>query len=305
MKVKDDLLTRVFFSIVIPFFNREKFLEKAVQSVIDQTYKEWELILVNDGSTDDSLIIAKSFDDSRIKVVSYSLNQGNAFARNSGWKASKYSWVAYLDSDDWYEKDYLEKLALEIRNNPEIGFFWTGVRFIDSLGNSIKEEFWKPKESLPSDTFFDELRIGTNCGIAVKRTLLESFGGFDENFKASVDREFFLRISQNEMGKGIPEILVNCLIGEHVSVRKNYSAQAAAYNELIKRYEKAIKRNKSRTAWWYHKAMWLNLYCNNTALAWNYLKTMKFPQKSIFLFLGFVFLPKSIAITIHRKLARK
>lgn len=305
MKVQDDLSTRLFFSIVIPFYNRENFLGKAVQSVIDQTYRDLELILVDDGSTDDSLSIAKGFDDSRIKVVSYSPNQGNAFARNSGWKASNHSWVAYLDSDDCYEKDYLEKLAFAIKNNPETGFFWTGIRFVDSLGNSIKEEIWKPRESLPSDTYFDELRIGTNCGIAVTRALLEQFGGFDENFKASVDREFLLRISQSERGVGIPEILVNCLIGEHVSVRKNYSDQAAAYNQLIKRYEKPIKKNKSRKAWWYHKAMWLNLYSNNNGLAWNYLKTMNFPQKSIFLFLGFVFLPKSIAIKLHRKLAEK
>ena len=159
------MVEQLFFSVIIPFYNREKYLGKAVESVLNQSYADWELILVDDGSTDDSLRIANSFADSRVKVISNSTNSGNAVARNTGWKSANYPWVAYLDSDDWYEPNYLDRMAQAIRSNQNSEFFWTGVRFVQEGANTPKEEFWKPLKALPSDTFFDQLRIGTNAGV--------------------------------------------------------------------------------------------------------------------------------------------
>ncbi len=291
------------FSIVIPFFNREKYLGKAIKSVLDQTNSNWELILVDDDSTDNSLKIAESFTDPRIRVLSHSPNRGNAFTRNEGWKSSNYTWVAYLDSDDWYEPDYLDRMSKSIMNNPEVGFFWTGVRFVNEQSQSMKEEFWKPREVLPSTTFFDELRIGTNCGVAFRKELLERYHGFDESFRASVDREFFLRISRSEIGLGIPNILVNCLLGEHESVRKNYSSQATAYRNLIDKYSKEIKESLSRRRWWYHKAMWLSLYAGDNLIAIEFLKKLNYTPRSLVLFVAFQLLPLNLAKKLHKKLA--
>lgn len=293
----------LIISVVIPFYNRSKYLEKAVKSVLDQTNPHWELILVNDGSNDTSLEIAQSFADPRIRIITHTSNRGNAFARNEGWKGARHSWVAYLDSDDWYEPDYLERMAKAIKTSLNVDFFWTGVRFVDGMGITKKEEFWKPLASLPSDTFFDQLRIGTNAGVCFSREVLTDFGGFEEKLRASVDREFFIRISQIVSGQGVEFIGVNCLIGTHESVRKSFRNQADAYDFLCEKYEKQIESMPIRSKWWYHKAMWLNLYSGNTSKAFKYLSKIDFNPKSLLLFLVFFCFPNSVGRKFHKKLA--
>lgn len=293
----------IYFSIVIPFFNRENYLGRAIESVLNQTNSKWELILVNDDSTDNSLSIAMSFSDPRIRVLSHSTNKGNAIARNTGWESANYPWVAYLDSDDWYEPNYLDRMAQAIRSNPNVGFFWTGVRFIQEVSNSQKEEFWKPLKALPSDTFFDQLRIGTNAGVCFSKLVLEDLGGFESRLRASVDREFFLRISQQVEGQGVEFIGVNCLIGMHDSVRKSYNLQAEAYDLIIKLHKNLIEKNPKRKTWWYHKAMWLNLYVGHKRKGFKYLLQVRFRIKSFIVFSLFVLFPFETAKKIHLTLA--
>ena len=293
-----------FISVVIPFFNREAYLLKAIQSVLDQSYPYWELILVNDGSTDQSLEIAQSVSDPRVRVISYLQNQGNAYARNRGWESAKYDWVAYLDSDDWYQEDYLKILCRAISENQLVSFFWTGVRFVTEDGKIGKEEWWKPLNSLPSDTFFDRLGIGTNAGVCFSRDILLKEKGFNEGFRAAVDREFFLRISTRYQGKGIDYIGINCLLGSHESVRKNYKNQADAYTKLIAMHKKLISLNPKRKAWWYHKAMWLNLYAENKREAFSYFLKVKTNIKSVIVFVLFLVLSKKTAVYLHQKMAK-
>ena len=100
------------FSIILPLYNTEKYISECISSVIDQTYKSWELIIINDGSTDNSLNIAKTFAliDNRIKIYSQK-NKGVSSARNFGLKKSKGEYIMFLDSDDWYEKDLLSTIV--------------------------------------------------------------------------------------------------------------------------------------------------------------------------------------------------
>ncbi len=290
-------------SVVIPVFNREDLIKKSIQSVVDQEYSQFELIVVDDYSTDKSREKVREFSDPRIKLFELKENGGNAKARNEGWKNAQGEWVAYLDSDDWFEPDYLTRLAEAIVNNPETGFFWTGVRYVNRDDSALKEEFWQPREDLPGTTFFDELRIGTNCGVAFRKGLMEKYQGFDEAFRASVDREFFLRISQTEIGKGIPYILVNCLMGDHESVRKDSIAQATAYQQLIDRYPNEINGSYQREKWWNHKAMWLSLYTGDNLTALGFLKKLNYAPKSLILFAIFQLVPLTLAKKIHKKLA--
>lgn len=294
---------KIFFSIVIPVYNRPKLVSKAIASVLGQSISSFELIIVDDASTDETLQIVKKFDDTRIKIISLNENGGNAKARNVGWRAANGEWVVYLDSDDWLESNYLDNLIKSISSHQKADFFWSGVRFVSEIGVILKEEIWTPKGELPGDTFFDELRIGTNCGVAFRRELLIKFNGFNEELKASVDREFFLRISRGSFGKEIPIALVNCLLGSHDSVRKNYKAQADAYNRLVHLYSNEIEATSDRKKWWYHKSMWLALYCKDFALAKDLLKRAGYPLKSVLLYSIFILFPLELAKTLHEKLA--
>ena len=97
-------------SIIIPTYNSEAYVAQAIESVLNQTYINFEIILVDDASTDSTLEIVSNFNDERLKVISNKQNRGVSYARNCGIKAAKGKWIALLDSDDWYAPERLEKL---------------------------------------------------------------------------------------------------------------------------------------------------------------------------------------------------
>lgn len=114
-------------SIIMPAYNAEKYMEAAILSVIEQTYQGWELIIVNDGSTDNTLKIAEKHagNDKRIKVVTQ-VNKRLAAARNTGIRNSEGEWITFLDSDDIWHPGKLEKQVLLSRQQPDVGFIYTG-----------------------------------------------------------------------------------------------------------------------------------------------------------------------------------
>lgn len=108
------------FSVVIPLFNKEIEIQKTLNSVINQTYKDFEVIIVNDGSTDKSEEAVSKFNDDRIKLINQS-NKGVSEARNRGIKEAKNDWIAFLDADDLWQPNHLTVLQNAIVNNP--GYF--------------------------------------------------------------------------------------------------------------------------------------------------------------------------------------
>ncbi|MFC4873593.1 glycosyltransferase family 2 protein [Negadavirga shengliensis] len=298
-------MTRPKISVIIPVYNRELLVRNAVQSVLDQSFVDFELVVVDDASTDETVGEILSFHDDRIRVVRKNQNGGNASARNIGIQESKAELITFLDSDDSFDRDFLEKVVSTAEQFPDIFFFWAGVQFVNSEQQFLRKETWTPKGRLPGLTFFEELRIGTNNGLTVRRAVTETVGFFDENLKASVDRDFLLRISQNFKGDLVRDVFVNVLIGTHDSVRKNYSDQAEAYNHLIKKYKSIIYSKSRLKAWWLHKALWLNLYSGNKMQAFNYLKSLGFPIKSSMVFSTFLLLPNESARKIHKMFAKK
>ena len=118
-------------SIIVPVYNTELYLEETIQSVLRQTYQNWELLMVDDGSTDDSASICKAFtkQDPRIHYL-YKTNGGQASARNLGIKKSKGDWLAFLDSDDLWTEEKLSSQIEEVKKyKPDflygLGYFYT------------------------------------------------------------------------------------------------------------------------------------------------------------------------------------
>jgi glycosyltransferase involved in cell wall biosynthesis len=119
-------------SIIIPVYNCEEFLEECIQSVLDQTMGDWELILIDDCSTDSSMGIINKYIalDSRIKVYSFDINVGAGVARNKGIEISRERYVAFLDSDDYWHKDKL-KLQIDFMIQENIEFSYTSFFELD------------------------------------------------------------------------------------------------------------------------------------------------------------------------------
>lgn len=146
-------MENVELSIVIPVYNAEKYIEDTIKSILDQTYKNWELILVNDGSKDESQYICEklALKDKRIKLISKE-NSGVSDSRNTGIKAAQGKYIGFVDSDDLIEKDMFEKMIL---NFYESEIIICGYKIRTIKGKIIKDSFRKP--SLKGIFFLKEI----------------------------------------------------------------------------------------------------------------------------------------------------
>lgn len=133
-------------SIIMPAYNAEKYISHSIDSVIKQTYRNWELIIIDDCSKDTTSKICKKYAerDSRIKVISLTKNGGIANARNRGITESNGEYIAFLDSDDMWKEEKLEKQIKFMETN-DIAFSCTSYELIDSEGNSLNKVIKVPK----------------------------------------------------------------------------------------------------------------------------------------------------------------
>lgn len=112
------------FSVIIPLYNKGPYVRKAIESVVVQTYKEWELVVIDDGSVDGGGDIVKTISDSRIRLVRQD-NAGVSAARNRGVAESTAPYICFLDADDWWEPTFLEEMAGLIERHPDVGIYGT------------------------------------------------------------------------------------------------------------------------------------------------------------------------------------
>ncbi len=187
------------FSVIIPLYNKSPYIKKAINSVLTQTYSDFELLIINDGSTDDSLSIVQQFSDSRIKIYSQK-NAGVSAARNNGVKKANFDYIAFLDADDWWHKDFLKEMKSLITQFPDAGIY--GNRYWYVKNNKLKltnvglpENFKKGYINyfkIYSNTF----AVPFNCSfVIVKKHIFNDVGGFNANLKFGEDFDLWVRIA--------------------------------------------------------------------------------------------------------------
>ncbi|MDM1342060.1 glycosyltransferase family 2 protein [Acinetobacter pseudolwoffii] len=141
----------MYISIGIPFFNAEKYLEDAIKSVLAQTFKNWELILVDDGSTDRSLEIAQSFVDPRIRIISDGYNRRLPYRLNQIINEAKYGLIARMDADDLMAVDRLEKQVKVLNKNPEIDLVVTSLYSIGNKNEILGKRIFSNHQMQPKE----------------------------------------------------------------------------------------------------------------------------------------------------------
>jgi glycosyltransferase involved in cell wall biosynthesis len=188
-------------SIIVPVYNTEKYISETIQSVVDQTYSSWELILVDDGSTDRSKSIIKEWviKDSRIHFY-YKENGGQASARNLGILKSKGQYIAFLDADDLYLKDRLEVQVRDLQEQTA-DFYYGGGFYYDDSGEVPQTEAydWHYGKFTGAEFFkilYHSCAVNINT-VLIERSFLEKVGLFDESpvLRGTEDWELWLRIS--------------------------------------------------------------------------------------------------------------
>ena len=127
-------------SVIIPAYNAQDFIQKALDSVLAQSYSHYEVLIVNDGSTDNTEALVKTYHDPRVKLISQS-NGGLSNARNTGIKNAKGNYLAFLDADDYWIAEKLEKQIEILRRHPEVSFCSTQTRVETPEGDFINTWF--------------------------------------------------------------------------------------------------------------------------------------------------------------------
>ena len=203
-------------SVIIPTYNRERVLPRAIESVLSQTYKDLELIVVDDGSTDSTSRIVNSYDDPRIKFVRHTKNKNASAARNTGINHADGDYVAFLDSDDEWKKEKLSEQVGELgsRSNQWVAIYCgTDIQRTGFLGR-IWEKISKEPEmkqggaELIKDVFQLQLPAPTSS-LVVRYKTVKQLSGFDEKFERHQDYEFLIRLLQRGKLAYVPEPLVN------------------------------------------------------------------------------------------------
>jgi len=219
-------------SVIIPTFNRAHLVGRAIRSVLAQTYRDFELIVVDDGSDEDPQESVNSFDDPRIRYIRLPENRGSSAAFNTGIGAARGEYLGFLaDDDEWLP----EKLELQMeflghsRLRPDA--VYTAAYAVNSA-TGITTLKWKPEiRGNLYQTLLKNPHLNF-CTLLVKRELVLSVGGFDENMPRGMDRDFLIRLAKVATFDGITEPLVRSYFNRGPHLRGNLDA-SIRYKQLL------------------------------------------------------------------------
>jgi glycosyltransferase involved in cell wall biosynthesis len=187
-------------SVIIPTYNREQTISRAIESILNQTYQDFEIIIVDDGSTDNTKKLIHSFKDSRIQYIQHEHNKGPAAARNTGIKSSKGRYVAFQDSDDESLPYRLEKEVEVLNCNSKIEIVYGDMIrvFQDGYECAMNTPDMRSKHVKAHHAFIslkaERVGIGT-C--VIRRSCFEEIGYFDTNLHRFEELDFFIRASES------------------------------------------------------------------------------------------------------------
>lgn len=233
-------------SIIMPTYNCAKFIGKTIESVIAQTYENWELIIVDDCSKDNTEEVVSKYKDNRIKYHRLKNNSGAAVARTEAMKKARGSYMAFLDSDDLWKKDKLEK-QLEFMNKNNYNFTCTEYEQIDEEGNKLNKVIKVKKRA-------DYNRILLDCPVGNSTVMynVEKLGKFEvPNIRKRNDDALWLQILKKEKYiYGMPDILMEYRIRSN-SISCNKLSLVKYHWQLYRKIEHlSVFRSVFHICWW-------------------------------------------------------
>lgn len=224
-------------SIIIPLYNKQNFIKRAVDSVLNQNFSKFELIIVNDGSTDNSFDVISNIVDHRIKIINKT-NGGVSSARNQGIYEASYEWICFLDADDYWLPNHLEEIIFLIENYSEAKIYSTLIqekskKYLKVIPNSFPENYEGYVENYfnyaISNTIFHSSSVCIN-----KKSLIE-INQFDEKITHGEDLDVWFKLLMKNKGaiKSVPTVIYDltsenramksyCNINRHLISKINF-----------------------------------------------------------------------------------
>jgi glycosyltransferase involved in cell wall biosynthesis len=200
-------MTPSLVSVIVPTYNRAALVSRAIESVLDQTYDNFELIVVDDASTDDTKAIVRSYDDDRITYLCHQKNRRVSAARNTGIKHASGKYIAFLDDDDeWFSTKLKQQVNHLEAAGPTVGMIYCWMEYHDG-----KTPVRKYRPRLEGEIFEETVGgqpIGACSTLMVRDDVVDEVGGFDESLPRGNDGDFIRRVARKYSVEYVPEVLV-------------------------------------------------------------------------------------------------
>lgn len=229
-------------SVVIPLFNKASYIDATIHSILYQTFQKFEIIVVDDGSTDNSFNIVRSIGDERIRLIRQ-VNQGGAAARNAGILQAKYDWIAFLDADDLWNHSFLAEWRAAIIQFPCAETFFAGTR--NQYGHIYIN--CNQKEPYIIDNYFKFWLKNTNgisgmnnSSVVIKKSTILKAGMCPTGIKHGDDWDTWFRLACVSDIVFIPKVLVLCNVGLPMS-SSNAEYKLVEISNLIESYERFLQ----------------------------------------------------------------
>jgi glycosyltransferase involved in cell wall biosynthesis len=233
-------------SVIIPTHNRAEFLRSAIASVLNQTFQDFEIIIIDDASKDHTQEVIANFNDARIKVIHNQISKGAAGARNIGLINTSGEYIAFLDDDDEWLPEKLKIQTCLLDNSPsEVGGIYT-YSFIKEKVSGRVLSIWnyEIKE-------FSKENVITTSSVLLRRECFEKCGLFDENMPTGSDYDMWIRISENFSFEIIKDALVNYYIHEN-RLSINYGKKIRGLEILFEKHDNLFKKDLKEYSRMYH-----------------------------------------------------
>lgn len=187
------------FSVIIPLYNKASYIRKAINSVLAQTFHEFELIVINDGSTDNSLEEASQIVDSRLKIITQE-NSGVSTARNNGVHQAQYPYICFLDADDWWDSSFLTEMHQLIEHYPNAGIYGTNYYIVKNGKNRVAP-IGVPHDFEQGIIDYCKVYAKTLCmpltsiSICIPKSVFDEEKGFKQTLKLGEDFDLWIRVA--------------------------------------------------------------------------------------------------------------
>ncbi len=200
-----SLLFNPVFTVVMPMYNVEQFVATAIDSVLAQSYRYFELLCIDDGCTDNTLSVVRRYEDDRIRIIRQ-VNMGLSAARNTGINNSKGQFIAFLDADDFWHTDKLACHLAHMKNNPAVDVSYSASQFVNERGEPMHVGQWPKTKNINAQHIFCRNPVGNGSNAIIRRTVLKKMACrekineklrttfFDEHMRQSEDIDFWLRL---------------------------------------------------------------------------------------------------------------
>ena len=234
-----------FFTVIIPLYNKEKYIENAMKSILNQTFTDFNLLIINDCSTDASAKIASKYESDKVQIFTHEKNAGLSASRNTGIKNANSNYITFLDADDLWKPTFLESIFQLIQNFPEARIFGTNY---EEVWESVIKKPHNGSEIFPIDFsgYINFFKINIKQGIynhgsvCFHKEVFEKIGYYNQNIGFSEDLDFNIRANYN-----FKLAYLNSVQMSYFMQTENQLTQSSLHNKTIPDFD--IYENWAKT----------------------------------------------------------